>query len=133
MGRNTKQGAAVLSVLKASGRALTPSEICELAQTSAPGLNLTTVYRRLKSGLSSGEVVRVELPGQVTRFESSPSSAMSAPEHHHHFHCNTCDRVYPIQGCPGSMKNLAPRGFKVEGHEITLKGRCSSCVSSHAA
>lgn len=132
MERNTRQRTAVLQVLVESGRALTPPEICTLAQTIVPSINLSTVYRRLKALVEDGEIMRVELPGQVNRFESAMAQAKARDDHHHHFHCNTCDRVYPIRGCPGPMKNLAPRGFRVEGHEITLHGRCSECVPTRA-
>ncbi|HKX40888.1 MAG TPA: transcriptional repressor, partial [Burkholderiaceae bacterium] len=38
-----------------------------------------------------------------------------------------CDRVYPLHACPGSMQELAPKGFLVESHEITLSGVCADC------
>ncbi|MDQ6685334.1 MAG: transcriptional repressor [Pseudomonadota bacterium] len=126
MERNSRQRSAMLEALAASKRALTPPELCEMAQVEVPSLNLSTVYRRLKDLVDDGEVLRVELPGQPTRFERAFDDAVR-DVHHHHFHCNACDRVYPIHACPGPMKNLAPRGFRVEGHEIMLHGRCASC------
>ena len=133
MKRNTRQREAMSKALADGGRALTPPELCAMAQATVPSVNLSTVYRRLKEMIEDGEVQRVALPGQAARFEAVKTGADAHPAHHHHFHCNTCDRVYPIDGCPGPMKNLAPRGFRVEGHEITLHGRCRSCGPASAA
>ena len=88
-----------------------------MAQTEVARINLSTVYRRLKDLVESGVIVRVDLPGHAARYEARPATtAQHRDDHHHHFHCNACDRVYPIHACPGPMKNLAPKGFRVEGH-----------------
>jgi len=75
--------------------------------------------------------VRVDLPGQAARFEA-PCAQRSAHahehHHHHHFHCTVCDRVFPIHGCPSGIDLLAPAGFRVEQHELTLRGRCADCA-----
>jgi Fur family ferric uptake transcriptional regulator len=42
-------------------------------------------------------------------------------------------RVYDIPGCPGNLRGLAPRGFTVDHHEVTLYGRCSDCGKRRAA
>jgi len=131
MERYTRQRDAVLAALADSHRPLTPPAICELAQQAVPRLNLSTVYRQLKELLECGEVVRVDLPGQPPRFEASCEVGHDeARHHHHHFHCNGCDRVFPIHACPGSMKELAPEGFLVEHHDLTLHGRCSACAGA---
>ena len=134
MERSTRQRHALLSVLAVSRRSLAPAEICSLARQQVPRLNLSTVYRQLKRLLEEGSVARVEVPGQAPRYEAAlsrrgPAAEHRHPvEHRHHFHCDNCDAVYPIRGCPGPMKNLAPRGFRVERHEVTLHGRCASCA-----
>ena len=53
-------------------------------------------------------------------------------DHHHHFLCVQCDRVYPIHACPGSMNDLAPPGFEVQHHDLTLRGRCAGCATGSA-
>ena len=133
MERHTRQRDAVFAALSDNTRSLTPPEICELAQREVPRLNLSTVYRQLRDLLESGEVVRVDLPGQPTRYEALCEAAHSSAEHHHHhFHCNACDRVFPIHACPGSMDDLAPKGFRVEQHDLTLHGRCADCAGAAA-
>lgn len=153
MERDTRQRRAVLDALAGSGRTLSPPEILSMAQTQAPSLNLSTVYRQVKALEEVGEVVKVQLPGQAARFEARcrHEPAGSAPRHegteahlhaegqgsdhgsghdhhHHHFHCTVCDQVVPIHGCPGPMQDLAPPGFRVERHDLVLHGRCAACA-----
>ncbi|MFK7961668.1 MAG: transcriptional repressor [Phycisphaerales bacterium] len=68
------------------------------------------------------------VPGQADRYE--PASV--AAKHHHHFRCEQCDRVFDIDGCPGRLGRMLPSGFELTGHEISLWGRCVSCVGSSA-
>ena len=156
MERHTRQRQAVVDALARSGQALSPQDLLEQAKAAVPSLNLSTVYRQIKGLQDAGQIVRVELPGQPPRFEiaanekaSAPAvhehgahekshhahapHADAAPQHHHHFHCTACDRVYPIHACPGPMNNLAPPGFEVQHHDLTLRGRCASCVNGVAA
>lgn len=152
MERHTKQRQAVLDALARSGQALSPPDLLARARASVPSLNLSTVYRQIKGLLDAGRLVRVELPGQPARYEMAPSGEVqahghatgaatshgahaehAASQHHHHFHCVQCDRVYPIHACPGPMNHLAPAGFEVQHHDLTLRGRCAACVSGAAA
>jgi Fur family ferric uptake transcriptional regulator len=132
--RNTRQQEAVLEVLRRGREALTPAEILERARASAPTLNLSTVYRRLGALLEEEQVAIVSLPGLPTRYEAACEQAHDDPtHHHHHFHCTACDRVFALHACPGSMKSLVPRGFRVESHDLVLHGRCPSCKTGARA
>lgn len=128
--RQTRQKDAVLRSLAESGRSLAPAEILELARAEVPTLNLSTVYRQLRALHEEAQVVKVDLPGQPARFEAPCAHAPSRgpAHHHHHFHCTVCDRVFPIHACPGGIEKLAPTGFQVEQHELTLRGRCADCA-----
>lgn len=145
MQRQTRQKQAVMQALEGSGRSLSPNEIWAWAHPLVPSINLSTVYRQLKSLQDEGRVLRVELPGQPARFEAQPGAASShrrpvardhghhqhpaqTAAHHHHFHCLACDQVYPIHACPGGMERMAPKGFEVQRHDLTLHGRCANCV-----
>ncbi len=131
MERQTRQREAVLTALSESRRSLTPPEICELARRTVPRLNLSTVYRQLKLLLEHDEAVRVDLPGQPTRYEAlCDADHGDGKHHHHHFHCSGCERVFPIHACPGPMDELAPAGFRVDRHDLTLHGRCADCAGS---
>ncbi len=121
MERSTRQRSAIRSAIEAAGRPLSPQEVLEAAQADVPGLSLATVYRNLKQLMDAGEISPVSLPGESPRYEASHHA------HHHHFQCLVCQRVFDVHQCPGDMASLAPPGFTVEGHELTLYGRCSDC------
>lgn len=131
MERHTRQRQAVMQALERSGRSLAPTEIWAAAQSAVPQINLSTVYRHLKTLHDDGVILRVDLPGQAARFEAPCTTvhARSDGHHHHHFHCTGCERVFPIHACPGPMDGLAPAGFVVERHDLTLHGRCADCRS----
>jgi Fur family transcriptional regulator, ferric uptake regulator len=138
MERNTRQREAVLAAIEHAGRALTPGEILALAQGAVASLNLSTIYRHLHALQDEARIVKVLLPGQAARFEAACGSERDAlaggtHHHHHHFHCNGCDRVYALHACPGPMQELAPAGFVVTAHEITLRGLCADCSTGRAA
>ena len=121
MERSTRQRDAIFAAFADAGRPLTPQELLSAAQSQVPGLGIATVYRNIKALVDAGDLVTVPLPGQAARYEPAGHG------HHHHFHCTLCDRVFEVHGCPGDMKRLAPRGFKVEAHELTLIGHCADC------
>lgn len=128
MQRNTRQREAVLAAIERAGRALTPGELLALAQGTVASLNLSTIYRHLHALQDEARIVKVLLPGQATRFEAACGDGQrDAAHHHHHFHCERCDRVYALHACPGPMQELAPAGFVVSAHEITLRGLCAEC------
>lgn len=124
--RRTRQQAAIERVIGASKRPLSPGEVLARATRTSPSLSLATVYRALKRLEAEDAIVRVEIPGQPTRFESH----RAASTHHHHFVCRGCDRVFDIPGCARGVESLAPPGFSVDSHEIVLFGVCDRCAVS---
>lgn len=121
MQRATRQRSAIRDAIVAAGRPLSPQEVLESARGSVPALSLATVYRNLKLLADEGEIEPVRLPGDSARYESTGHA------HHHHFQCTACQRVFDVHACPGNLAHLAPAGFTVETHDLTLYGRCSEC------
>ena len=121
MERNTRQRTAIREAIAGAERPLLPQEVLDAAQPAVPGLGIATVYRNLKALVDEGEVCTVQLPGENPRYE------LAGAHHHHHFQCRQCQRVFDVHACPGDLGRLAPAGFTVEGHEITLYGRCADC------
>lgn len=120
MERSTKQRTAIQEALKRLDRPLLPQELLAEAQKSVPNLSLATIYRNLKGLVADGLVQVVSLPGQTDRYEIHK-------HHHHHFHCSSCHQVTDIDACPGDLGKLMPKGYRLEGHELTLYGLCPSC------
>ena len=120
--RKTSQRTAIRAAIEEADRPLSPQEILVQAQAEAPGLGIATVYRAIKALLDEEWLHVVELPGAPSRYE------VAGKRHHHHFHCRRCDGVFEVNGCPGDLKKLAPRGFRVEAHEVILYGVCRACA-----
>lgn len=126
MERNTRQRSAIRDAIAQAERPLLPQEVLEHAQRDAPGLGIATVYRNLKALVDEGELKAVHLPGENPRYE------LAGHRHHHHFQCTRCQRVFDVHACPGDLSRLAPRGFTVEDHDLTLYGVCSDCAQVRA-
>lgn len=121
MERSTAQRRAIRQAFEQLDRPLSPQEILDASRPSAPRLGIATVYRTVKGLVQEGWLVPVQVPGEPPRYE------VAGKHHHHHFHCRSCGKLFEIEGCPGTLKSLTPRGFVLEGHELILFGRCSGC------
>ena len=150
MQRLTRQRNAVFSAFSDAGRVLTAPEILAHAREIVPEISLSTVYRQVSLLLADGEIAKVELPGEPARYEVAckpgtrakahgdakhdghdahdTSDTNDADHHHHYFHCSNCGQVFLLHACPGPMDDLAPKGFQVTSHEVTLHGLCASCA-----
>ena len=122
MSRKTEQRGAIRRVFEETHRPLNAQEVLEQAQSFSEGLGIATVYRNIKALVDEGWLKPVELPNEPSRYE------LSSLEHHHHFQCSTCSRVFDIPGCAHAVRTLAPDGFEVTHHEILLYGVCPECV-----
>ncbi len=123
MERNTAQRRAIHKALEDAARPMGPNEIFEAARGEVPGLGIATVYRAIKQLLDGGFLAQVELPGEPPRYE------IAGKDHHHHFRCNHCRKVFDVDGCTDSFRQMLPKGFKLDGHEVYLFGRCSTCAA----
>ena len=119
--RLTSQRSAIVKVIRDAPGPLRPLEILELASRMVPTLGVATVYRQLKRLQESGEVRAVELGLNDVHYEPTDRG------HHHHFLCRECGDAFDIHGCPAGIAKLAPPGFEIDEHEVTLYGRCRNC------
>ncbi|MGE0314984.1 MAG: DUF2796 domain-containing protein [Lautropia sp.] len=127
MERMTRQRQAILAAIESAARPLSPREVLGLARRSVPAIGIATVYRQIGALAAEGAIQPVSMPGESARFERTRT------DHHHHFHCTQCDRVFEVDGCPGDMRGLAPAGFEVVRHDLTLYGHCRDCRIPDAA
>ena len=125
--RETRQRVAIRQVIQAAHAPMSPEAVLAAAQHAVPGLGIATVYRSIKTLLEEGWLEIVELPGQAPRYE------VAGKDHHHHFHCKGCDRVFELSGCVEGVRKLLPRGFRLTGHEVVLYGYCRPCRSEARA
>ena len=124
MERSTRQRSAIRGAVESAGRPLSAPEILQNAQAEAPSLSIATVYRNLKHLVDDGVLLQVILPGENPRYE------LAHQGHHHHFQCRSCRRVFDVHACPGGLQHLAPPGFTIDGHELTLYGTCAECAAT---
>lgn len=122
--RHTQQRAAIRSALEQMGRPLSPQELLAAARLQVPEIGQATVYRAIKAMVEEQQAVEVKVPGEPDRYEAA------GKHHHHHFLCRACNRMFEMEGCPGNLQSMAPSGYTVEGHELTLYGRCPTCQPS---
>ena len=123
----TRQRQAVQKTLDDAARPLTPAEIWQTARNYSPGLGIATVYRALRILIDLGAVEVVEIPGAPPHYERKH------PHHHHHFLCDNCQKVYEVEACTSGIDQLAPAGYTVKRHSLTLYGTCPDCVGAAPA
>lgn len=122
MERFTRQRAALQAAIAAAERPLSVEELLEQSRSAVPEMSMATVYRNLKLMTEDGTASAVILPGEPPRYEAAGHG------HHHHFRCRECNRVFDVHACPGDLAGLAPAGFVVDDHDLTLYGRCADCT-----
>jgi len=121
MQRKTAQRDAIQEVFIQENRPLGIEDILTYGRAIVATLNQATVYRTLKVLMENGWLTQINHPSLGTLYERS------GKEHHHHFYCHVCKRVYELPGCPPAQGDIAPKGFVVEHHEVFLSGTCPSC------
>jgi len=122
MKRNTKQRDAIRRVFDHESDPLSPQEVLARSQSHCPGLGIATVYRNVKALLEEGWLVAVRVPGEPDQYERA------GKRHHHHFQCRSCGYLFDIDGCVAGLDQMVPTGFELDGHELTLYGRCDQCA-----
>jgi Fur family ferric uptake transcriptional regulator len=119
--RSTRQRRTIRDVVERAGRPLTTDEILTAAQASIPSLGKATVYRSIRALLDEGWLAAVDVPGRTALYERA------GKEHHHHFECLHCKRVYELDGCASEIRGELPPGFVSTGHDVTMYGACAGC------
>jgi Fur family ferric uptake transcriptional regulator len=122
MKRKTSQRTAIEQAFRLQDRALGIEEILRYGREGVESLNLATVYRNLKLLVEKGWLKQINHPLLGTLYERT------GKEHHHHFHCHACNRVFELPGCALNEEEAAPKGFVVENHEVFLFGICPHCA-----
>ena len=117
---------AVVDLLAQQDCCLSAQEIRDaLAAGPGPTPGMASVYRALDTLADLHLVHRVDLGGQVAKYEPAH------PGGDHHAVCRECGAVVPIEDADveTAIHAMADRlAFDVEGHDITLRGRCARCA-----
>ena len=89
------------------------------------GIGIASVYRALDTLVELRLVQRIDVGDGISRFEPSVPS-----DHHHHVVCDECGKVEPFTDPPleYAIAQASGRlGYRVEGHEVVLRGDCGDC------
>jgi Fur family ferric uptake transcriptional regulator len=119
--RKTVQKDAIKEAFLLTCRPLRVNEILQIGRKKVESLNQATVYRNLKLLVEEGWLRVICHPEAGTFYERAEK------EHHHHFHCRSCDRLFDLPGCALKENKSVPSGFVTERHEVFLFGVCPSC------
>jgi Fur family ferric uptake transcriptional regulator len=120
LGKNTPQRTAIECVIREAIGPLSAQEILHAASATHQDLGIATVYRHLKSLQSAFAVRSVVMPDGTSRYERADL------QHHHHFLCSTCQRVYDVPAQEVVPSGL-PHGFHKDHDEVVIIGRCADC------
>jgi Fe2+ or Zn2+ uptake regulation protein len=123
--RATRQRMAVLAFLRDDRGHPTAPQVHRGLVTRYPNVSQKTVYEVLDALVNVGIARRVTEGGGAVRYEARP-------ERHDHAHCRGCGRLFDIPASadrPIRRHAVVPRGFRVDGIQVTLEGRCARCAT----
>jgi Fur family transcriptional regulator, ferric uptake regulator len=110
--------------LAASGNDFTIDDLWQGMREAEPRLGRATVYRSVEW------LVERELLDRIEFADGTHHYRVCGHGHHHHLTCTQCHRVVEIDVClPKEQLNAisSETDFVIEGHSLSLFGRCSSC------
>ena len=119
--RNTRQRRQIREVFDRHDRPLSADEVFAFAQEKIAVLGMATVYRTIKALADEGWLVPVEVPGAPPRYE------IRGKNHHHHFHCLKCGRLFELDGCLEQLGKMIPASFRAVDHVVLIYGYCAAC------
>lgn len=122
--RLTESRRAVVEIVAASARALTPLEVFDLARAAHPDLGLVTVYRTLEKLEELHLIQRVHQPGGCQAFLTAGQG------HQHLLLCQKCGRAVFFEGddLQPLFDSIAQKtGYAIQEHWLQLFGLCRAC------
>lgn len=121
--RMTHQRAVILEELRKLKTHPTADEIYQIVRTRIPRISLGTVYRNLCVLTECGEILELETPGNIKRFDANTKP-------HQHVRCVSCGciaDIYPPIPAP-DVSGISVRGFfRVLNSRIEYDGVCNKC------
>jgi Fur family ferric uptake transcriptional regulator len=111
--------------LAISGENFTIDELWQEMRELDPRLGRATVYRSVEKLVTSGLLDQVDFADGTHLYRVCGEN-----HHHHHLTCTQCHLVVEVDVClPEDQLNAIGHktNFDIEGHSLTLFGRCESC------
>jgi Fur family ferric uptake transcriptional regulator len=122
--RLTGSRRAVVEIVGASSRAMSPLEVYDSARANHPELGLVTVYRTLEKLEELHLIQRVHQPSGCQAFITASQG------HQHLLLCQICGQVTFFEG--DDLENLitaisGKTGYVIREHWLQLFGLCEQC------
>lgn len=120
--RMTVQRSVILEELRKLRTHPTADEIYHVVRQRLPRISLGTVYRNLEHLTHTRDILKLNLGGNVTRFDGCCAE-------HHHAMCLACGRIFDIPA--EALPEITPAlpSFQVTGVSVSLEGYCVGCQS----
>ena len=121
--RNTQQRQVILEELNKINSHPSADEIYEMVRKRLPRISLGTVYRNLEILSELGEIQKLELGGDLKRFDWNPVK-------HYHIRCMRCGRVDDAPIAPLNKIEDELYGatvYTIIGHRLEFEGLCPAC------
>ncbi len=124
--RMTQQRAVILEELRKLTTHPTADELYQIVRARIPRISLGTVYRNLCFLTACGQIIKLETPGSLNRFDANM-------EPHQHIRCVSCGciaDVYPPAPSPDIREVSVPGFARVLSSHIEYDGVCEACAAS---
>lgn len=129
-GRNTRQKAAILSLLQQTPDFVTAQELHANLKESGARVSLATVYRVLQNQVEQGVVDVLPQDDGESLFRQCATT-----KHHHHLVCTRCGAAVEVEA--PAVEQWASRvaednGFTSVTHTLEIYGLCPQCTTEVA-
>jgi Fur family peroxide stress response transcriptional regulator len=122
--RLTPQRDVLLRALSETSGHPTADDLVTKVRKVLPTVSHATVYRNVHELVRAGLIGTLERSGAAVQFEMNP-------DHHHHFVCRRCGRVWDVYLDHVAVtvdKHRSPlNGFRIDHRDVQLHGLCSRC------
>lgn len=127
--RITSARIRVLGLLQSAHAPLSHGDIeGQLSKDAYPEMDRVTLYRVLDWLTDIGLVHKAADSRGVFCFTAANPNVEHA--RHMHFRCTDCGSVFCLDMPPPSPPKL-PKGFRLAGMELDIRGNCPNCVRKH--
>ena len=118
--RKTKQKTLILDVINNSCNHPTAYMVHQECVKILPNISLGTVYRNLNTLVDNGEIIRLDIPNQMTRYDKILS--------HDHLICMECGKVVDLERSNIIYDEMI-NGNLIKGCKISYEGICCDCLN----
>ena len=122
--RMTRQREVILEEIRRARVHPSADEVYDMVRKRLPRISLGTVYRNLEILSELGEIHKLELGGDLKRFDWNPIQ-------HYHIRCMSCGRVDDAPIAPLNTLEDDLYGatvYTIIGHRLVFEGLCPACT-----